>query len=134
MKKLQLLGDPILAILIGCTPQLKPNQDIDSYYVTPGGSFSPTQLCGVSPTGEACMQIKDGPKVKTVIYGSFSNWLPSLKGNETTIATSGRSSYILPEEQAVSLLQALIVDNKQREAERMRRKSGDGGEGGSSSY
>ena len=136
MNKLQILGTLILSTLIGCTPQLKPNPDIYSYsysyYVTPCSSFSPTQLCGVSPSGEACLQIKDGPKVKKVIYGSLLNWLPGLQANETTIATSGRDSFKLPKEQAAPLLEALIADNKQRESDR-RMSGGDRGDGGGSS-
>ena len=137
MNKLQILGTLILATSIGCTPQLKPNPDIYSYYVTPGSGFSPTQLCGVSPSGEACLRIQDGPKVKKVIYGSLLNWLPSLQANETTIATSGRDSFKLPKEQAAPLLEAIIADSKQRESER-RMSGGDRGDGsdggGSSGY
>ena len=127
MNKLQMLGAPLLATLIGCTPQLKPNPDTYSYYVTPGTSFYPTQLCGVSPKGEACLQMMDGPKVKTQINDYFLNWLPSLQANETIIANSGRNSYVLPTEQAVPLLQALVADNRQRDFERMmrRRENGD---------
>ena len=119
MNKLLLLGAPIVATLIGCTAQLKPNPEISSYYVTPGAGFHPTILCGVSRTGEACLQMRDGPKVKTVLNGDFLNWLPSLQANETIIADSGRSSYLLPAKQAVPLLQALIADTKQREFERL---------------
>ncbi len=126
MNKLLILGAPLLATLIGCSPPLKPNPDISAYYVTPGSSFYPTQLCGLTPSGEACLQMKDGPQVKTQINDYFLNWLLSLKANETTIATSGRSSYLLPAEQAVPLLQALVGDNRQREHERMmRRREGD---------
>ncbi|EPJ49682.1 MAG: hypothetical protein OFPI_23560 [Osedax symbiont Rs2] len=118
MNKLLMLGAPLLATLIGCSPQLKPNSEINSYYVTPGSSFYPTQLCGVGPSGEACLQMKDGPKVKTQINDYFLNWLAGLQANETIIADSGRSSYRLPTEQAVPLLQALVEDNKQRDFER----------------
>ena len=62
--------------------------------------------------------MRDGPMVRTVLKGYFLNWLPSLKANEMAIASSGRSSYLLPTEQAVPLLQALVADNKQREFER----------------
>ena len=126
MNKLLMLAPPLLVTLIGCSPQLKPNPEISSYYITPGTSFYPTQLCGVSPSGEACLRMKDGPKVKKQINDYFLNWLPSLQGNATTIANSGRSSYILPAEQAVPLLQALVADNRQREHERkMRRREGE---------
>ena len=114
MNKRLILGAPLLATFIGCTAQLKPNPDIYSYYVTPGTGFYPTQLCGVRPSGEACLQMRDGPKVRTVLNDYFLNWLPSLKANPMVRASSGRSSYLLPTEQAAPLLQALVADNKQR--------------------
>ncbi|MCJ8340571.1 MAG: hypothetical protein MJK10_19065 [Pseudomonadales bacterium] len=125
MNKLQILAAPILATLIGCSPQLKANPEIYSYYVTPGAGLYPTHLCGVSPSGEACLQMKDGRKVKAVINDYFLNWLPSLKSNETTIANSGRSSYILSAEFAAPLLQALVAGSKHREFERRRKRDDD---------
>jgi len=118
MNKLLILGVPLLAALVGCTPQLKPNPNISTYYVTPGTGFYPTQLCGISFAGEACLQMRNGPKVKAVLNGNFLNWLPGLQANQTTIANSGRRSYRLAAEQAVPLLQALVDDNKQRDFER----------------
>ena len=121
MHKLPILLVPILMTLIGCTATmpLKPSPDIYSYYITPGAGFSATQLCGLSPSGERCLQMLDGRKVTSVINGYFVKWLPSLKGNETIIAISSqKESYLLPQAQGIALLQALIEDNRQRARDR----------------
>ena len=125
MNKSHILATAILATLIGCSPQLKPNSDIDTYYITPGTGLSPTMLCGVTPSGEACLRMQDGSKVKTLLNGYFLNWLPGLKANQTIIANSGKSSYLIPTEQGTQLLQALIADEKQREFERWMKRDGD---------
>jgi len=118
MKSKKLLLIYFLVTLIGCTTQLRPSQYIHSYYVTTPLQQSPTLLCGLKPEGEACLIIVDGPKVKTVINGQLSGWLPSLLSNKMTMSALGRSAYLLPKEQGEKLLQALVSDFRHREFER----------------
>jgi len=113
-----MLAALFLATLIGCSPQLKPNLDITSYYVTLGAEQTETLLCGITPSGEACLRMQDGPKLKAVLKGSILNWLSHLKDNKTTTAKPGKNAYLLSTMQGAQLLQALTVDNRHREFER----------------
>ena len=118
MKSAKLLLILFLVTLIGCTTQLRPSQDIHSYFVTTPLQQSPPLLCGLKPEGEACLNIVDGPKVRAVLNDHISNWLPRLKSNQKTTSASGRSAYLLPKAQGAKLLQALVGDLRHREFER----------------
>jgi len=118
MKIKKLLLIYFLVTLIGCTTQLRPSQDIHSYYVTTPLQQYPALLCGLKAEAEACLNMIDGPNVKTVINGQLSDWLPSLQSNKMTMSAAGRSAYRLSKEQGAKLLQALVSDLRHREFER----------------
>jgi len=118
MHKLTLLLALVLATLIGCTTQLRPNSNIQSYYVTVQLQQSPALLCGVTPKGEACVPLLDGPKVKNTLNGNIRYWLNNLQAKGTAGSQSGSSVYPVSKEQGVRLLQALVADIRHREFER----------------
>ena len=114
MNKLRILVMLLLASLIGCSGHLRPNQNVDTFYVTAASQQYPTRLCGVTAKGEACLTIQDGPEVYKVLNGYFLDWLPSLTSNQIMIAQSGQTAYILPTVLGTQLLKALTDDNGQR--------------------
>jgi hypothetical protein len=120
MNKKLLYSLPILAILSGCISQLKPNDDLTNFIISPGGNFSPAELCADRSGTQACLRMKNGKAVNTVLQGDLSTWLRSLSDDQATDSESSKQFFSLNSNTGHSLLIALIKDNRQRELKELK--------------